>query len=476
MARDDTGHRTQDTPRKERQREKRQNTKKPAGNWKVAGFWKRFQPARVGRGYGTRTRRSSSSASSIVIKSTLRRCIYIAWMELTDGLAEVINRSRAFISSTAKDRETHYALRTLLDYFAAIPDSQNVQMKALTDNKAWAKQEKRIFLKHSLETRLVGLCVCSLISIILPVFRVLSFRYHLLYIETTRVPLVPARTRSHRHPAYGTQAARRQDDPHRGAPPREKGVSRAGQHAQGPRHPSHPLAQPPPQSTARPPSKPSSTCSPASCTRRRRTYSTAYSYFLEAFENLSVLGESDGGSGNEGGKGGGKGGGKALEAKYMLLCKVMFNLPEDVNALLTIKLSLRYASSHDVESMRAVASAHQKRDLHAFQGVLREYQVELQSDPTIRTHLAALYDTLFEGNLKKIVKPYSVVEVAYVVEQVRQERQAVETNADFFFLDGKLSKMILDNGVLDQDRGCLVIYDESKADVSLPFLLLVVLC
>jgi 26S proteasome regulatory subunit N6 len=47
----------------------------------------------------------------------------------------------------------------LLDYFNAIPDSQAIQMKTLTDNIAWTKAEKRIFLKHSLETRLVGLCV-----------------------------------------------------------------------------------------------------------------------------------------------------------------------------------------------------------------------------------------------------------------------------------------------------------------------------
>ena len=52
-------------------------------------------------------------------------------------------------------------VRTLLDYFNAIPGSQAVQMKTLTDNIAWTKAEKRIFLKHSLETRLVGLCVTS---------------------------------------------------------------------------------------------------------------------------------------------------------------------------------------------------------------------------------------------------------------------------------------------------------------------------
>ena len=51
---------------------------------------------------------------------------------------------------------------------------------------------------------------------------------------------------------------------------------------------------------------------------------------------------------------------------------------------------------------------------------------ELSSDPTIRTHLSALYDTLLEQNLLRIVEPYAVVEVAYVAQQVGQGRQAVE--------------------------------------------------
>jgi len=55
---------------------------------------------------------------------------------------------------------------------------------------------------------------------------------------------------------------------------------------------------------------------------------TAYSYFFEAFENLSSQGE-DGALG-------------AL--KYMLLCKVMLNLLEDINSLLTIKLVLKMLS------------------------------------------------------------------------------------------------------------------------------------
>jgi 26S proteasome regulatory subunit N6 len=52
-----------------------------------------------------------------------------------------------------------FIVRTLLDYFNTIPGSQQVQIKVLTDNINWARTEKRIFLKHSLETRLVALYV-----------------------------------------------------------------------------------------------------------------------------------------------------------------------------------------------------------------------------------------------------------------------------------------------------------------------------
>ncbi len=53
--------------------------------------------------------------------------------------------------------------------------------------------------------------------------------------------------------------------------------------------------------------------------------------------------------------------------------------------------------------------------------------VELSSDTTIRSHLAALYDTLLEQNLLRIVEPYSVVEVDYIAQQVGQNRRPVES-------------------------------------------------
>ncbi|CAA7266757.1 unnamed protein product [Cyclocybe aegerita] len=330
------------------------------------------------------------------------------------GLADVITQSRAFMSSTAKAK-TAKLIRTLLDYFNPIPGSQKIQMQVLTDNIAWAKAEKRIFLKHSLETRLVGiqletqqyLPALALIDTLLTELKRLDDKMiltevHLLesrvYRGTGNLAKAKAALTSSRTAANSIYCP-----PHLQASlDLQSGILHA----------------------------------------EDKDYTTAYSYFFEAFENLSAQGEES-----------------ALGAlKYMLLCKVMLNLPEDVNSLLTIKLALKYANMRDVESMRAIARAHQNRNLADFEKALLEYKEELSSDPTIRSHLAALYDTLLEQNLLRIVEPYSVVEIAYVAETVGQERQAVEA---------KLSQMILDkvlHGVLDQGRGCLLVYDEPEVD------------
>lgn len=54
-----------------------------------------------------------------------------------------------------------FAVRTLLDLFAGIPDSTALQIDATKESAEWAKNDKRIFLKQNLETRLVALYVLS---------------------------------------------------------------------------------------------------------------------------------------------------------------------------------------------------------------------------------------------------------------------------------------------------------------------------
>ncbi|KAF4576434.1 proteasome subunit S9 family protein [Pleurotus pulmonarius] len=331
-----------------------------------------------------------------------------------EGVAQLITLSRGFMSSTAKAK-TAKLIRTLLDFFNAIPNSQQIQIRVLKDNIEWAKREKRIFLKHSLETRLVSLQLdtaqhkpaLTLIDTLLTELRRLDDKLiltevHLLesraHLSLRNLPKAKAALTSSRTAANSIYCP-----PYlQSALDLQAGILHA----------------------------------------EERDWTTAYSYFFEAFEGLSSLGEES-----------------ALGAfKYMLLCKVMLNLPDDVNSLLTIKLALKYAQLREVESMRAIARAHQNRNLADFEKALRDYQEELTTDPIVRSHLTALYDTLLEQNLLRIVEPYSVVEIEYVAQIVGQERQAVET---------KLSKMILDKvfyGVLDQGRGCLIIYDEPEVD------------
>lgn len=318
------------------------------------------------------------------------------------------------MSSTAKAK-TAKLIRTLLDYFGSIPDSTETQIKVLKDNIGWAKREKRIFLKHSLETRLIGIQLESsqfkpaltLIDTLLTELRRLDDKMIL-----TEVHLLESRV----YRGIGNL-------------PKSKAALTSARTAAN-------SIYCPPQLQA------SLDLQSGVLHAEDKDYKTAYSYFYETFENLSS--QDDPG---------------ALGAlKYMLLCKVMLNLPEDVNSLLSIKLAIKYAQLREVESMRAIAKAHQNRNLAEFEKALRDYRDELSSDPTIRSHLAALYDTLLEQNLLRIVEPYSVVEVDYVAQQVGQGRQSVEA---------KLSQMILDkvfHGVLDQGRGCLIVYDNPESD------------
>ncbi|KAM6500055.1 PCI domain containing protein [Amanita muscaria] len=332
-----------------------------------------------------------------------------------EGLAQVITLSRSFMSSTAKAK-TAKLIRTLLDFFSTIPNSQATQISTLTDNIAWAKREKRIFLKHSLETRLVSLQLesgqfkpaLSLIDTLLNELKRLDDKMIL-----TEVHLLESRV-------------------YRGI----GNLTKAKAALTSSRTAANSIYCPPSLQAAL-------ELQSGVLHAEDKDYTTAYSYCFEAFETSSSQGEEQ----------------AALTAlKYMLLCKVMLNLPEDVTSLLTIKLALKYANLREVESMRAIARAHQERNLAQFEKVLRDYKTELSDDPTIRSHLAALYDTLLQQNLLRIIEPYSVVEIDYVAEQVGQARQAVEA---------KLSQMILDKvfyGVLDQGRGCLLVYDEPKAD------------
>merc|ERR1740128_1440079 len=172
-----------------------------------------------------------------------------------------------------------------------------------------------------------------------------------------------------------------------------------------------------------------------------KDFKTAFSYFFEAFEQYDSIEDP-----------------MATKAlKYMLLSKVMLNLPDEVTNLASGKLALRHAGP-DMESMKAVALAAKARSLADFQVAVKTYKTQLEDDMIIAQHLTTLYSNMLEHNLCRIIEPYSKVQVDYVASKIKLPKSEVEK---------KLSQMILDKkflGILDQETGVLVIFTKESRD------------
>ncbi|KAI8981667.1 PCI domain-containing protein [Mycotypha africana] len=334
-------------------------------------------------------------------------------LRLPQELAQLIRSSRPFMLSIAKAK-TAKLTRTLIDYFSDIPNCLPLQIEVCKENIEWCIEEKRMFLKQALETRLVALYLenkmyhesLNLIAQLLKELKRLDDKMVLVEVQLLESRVCHALRNIPKARAALTSARTSANSIY--CPPllqaaldMQSGVLHA----------------------------------------EEKDYKTAYSYFFETFEGYSSQEDP-----------------KAILAlKYMLLCKIMLNLTEDVHSIIGGKVALRYAGP-EIEAMKAVANAHKNRNLQEFETALATYTNELNNDPIIRTQLAALYDTLLEQNLVRIIEPFSRVEISHIAEMVKLPTQQVEA---------KLSQMILDkkfHGILDQGAGCLIVFEEPEED------------
>ena len=145
------------------------------------------------------------------------------------------------------------------------------------------------------------------------------------------------------------------------------------------------------------------------------------------------------------------------------------------------------------------------RPVQGFQEALKEHEEQLVKDPVVHTHLSALYDTLLEQNLIRLIEPFSCVQIQHLAELISLPLETVlnklaqvlhpscclvaqvtdSTNCHrclsqcmphMPYLGGlELLKlflqMILDKkfaGTLDQGAGCLDVFEEPPADEIYP--------
>lgn len=172
-----------------------------------------------------------------------------------------------------------------------------------------------------------------------------------------------------------------------------------------------------------------------------KDYATSFSYFYETFEGYRSLNELTL---------------AGVAFKFMLFSKIMNKMPDDCLNLINSSVSLKF-QNRDVEAMKSVAQASKQQNLLMFEKCKQVYEWELLEDPVIKRHFTYLYNTLLEDNLKKIIEPYSEVQIDYVAKSIGLPMERILQ---------KLSEMILDEvirGTLDQGRNCLIIFEEQES-------------
>ena len=90
---------------------------------------------------------------------------------------------------------------------------------------------------------------------------------------------------------------------------------------------------------------------------------------------------------------------------------------------MTVRLTL--PAGPDVDSMVAVAKAYKDRSLQGFQDALALHREQLVDDPIVDAHLSELYDTLLEGNLARLIEPFSCVEISHLAQLIKLPQDLV---------------------------------------------------
>lgn len=170
-------------------------------------------------------------------------------------------------------------------------------------------------------------------------------------------------------------------------------------------------------------------------------FNLAFSYFFEAFDVFNIPQIK-----------------KVNKAKrnllYMILCKIMSGKLDEINNIVLNKNSREYIGE-EVEALRAIEAAVKESSIKILQEQIQKHKAILLKDDFISMHLQNLNNDLLEKNLIKIIKPYSVVEIDFVTKAIGLSYDEVLYTLRKMILDKKI------NGILDQGRGSLILYEES---------------
>ena len=346
----------------------------------------------------------SAVKSAEIAKAREEAVLTLADLYATRGSSEkltaLLEDLKPNLFAVVPKAKTAKIVRVIIDAVARIPGTTQLQLKMCREQAAWAREEKRTFLRQRIETRLAALLfetkdyqgALALIGTLLTEVKRLDDKLLLVDIH-----LLESRV----HHSLRNL-------------PKAKAALTAARTAAN-------AIYVPPGTQAE------IDCQSGTLHAEEKDYKTAYSYFYEAFEQYSSIEEPK----------------AAPVLKYMLLCKIMAGNADDVTSIVNSKAGLKYATP-GVDAMKAIAAAYKDRSLKGFQEALATFSTECTQDPIVHSHTASLYDKMLEQNICRLIEPYSCVEIAHIAKLIELPVNVVET---------KLSQMILDkvfSGTLDQ--------------------------
>ena len=177
-----------------------------------------------------------------------------------------------------------------------------------------------------------------------------------------------------------------------------------------------------------------------------KDFNLAYSYFFEAFDVYNIPNKKKRHKG-------------LMAFQYMILCKIVGGHIEEVNNVVLSKQGKDYIGP-EVEALRSIESAVKEKSIKILEDNI-EKNKEYFKDRVLHYHISNLHNDLLEKNLIKIIKPYSNVQIDFIAKSIGLKYEDVLNRLRQMILDKKI------NGILDQGKGSLIIYE---LDDSNPYL------
>ncbi|EPQ29173.1 uncharacterized protein PFL1_03460 [Pseudozyma flocculosa PF-1] len=142
--------------------------------------------------------------------------------------------------------------------------------------------------------------------------------------------------------------------------------------------------------------------------------------------------------------------------KYLVLAHMLMG--SDINPF-DSQETKPYKNDPQIVAMTNLVSAYQRRQVHEAEKILRDNQETILDDPFIKAYIDDVLKGLRTQYLIDIIKPYSRIELGFLVRELNVEMDQVEDLVMSLILDDKI------HGKIDQVRGFLDL-DRSTASVN----------